>query len=96
MNKIITLIGLFCFSLLIVNAQEPIQHDAEHYILLSQHQDRCEAEDKDIDSKLENIQKENDGKKEPGKLGASGPASRRGFALASERSRRADRRKVGR
>ena len=49
MKKILTLIGLFCFSLLIVNAQDPIQHDAEHYVLLSQHQDRWEAEDKDID-----------------------------------------------
>ena len=63
MKKITILIAFFCFNTLIINAQNPIQHDAEHYILLSQHQDKWEAEDKDIDTKLEKIQKENDGKK---------------------------------
>ncbi len=47
MNKIITHIGLFCLSPLISFSQEAIQHDAEHYILLSQHQDKWEAEDKE-------------------------------------------------
>ena len=63
MKKITILIAFFCFNTLIINAQNPIQHDAEHYILLSQHQDKWEAEDKDIDTKLEKIQKENDGKR---------------------------------
>ena len=40
-----------------------IQHDAEHYILLDQHQDKWAAEDKAIDDKLKWIQKENGGKK---------------------------------
>ena len=64
MKKIIVvLIGLFCFNAFMLNGQEAIQHDAEHYILLSQHQDRWEAEDKEIDKKLKKIEKENDGKK---------------------------------
>ena len=63
MKKITILIAFFCFNTLIINAQNPIQHDAEHYILLSQHQDKWEAEDKDIDKKLKKLYKENDGKK---------------------------------
>jgi len=62
MKKVI-LIGIFCFNVVLINAQDGIQHDAEHYILLSQHQDKWAAEDKDIDDKLKKIQNENHGKR---------------------------------
>jgi arylsulfatase len=42
---------------------EPIIHDAEHYILLNQHGEQWAAEDNDIDSRLAAIEKENKGKK---------------------------------
>ena len=63
MIKVLTTSMLFCFVVLLVNAQEAIQHDAEHYVLLSQHQNKWNAEDNDIDAKLKKIQKENKGKK---------------------------------
>jgi len=44
-------------------AAKPIQHDAEHYILLDQHKDQWSAEDKAVDAKLAEIQKKNNGKK---------------------------------
>jgi len=44
-------------------AATPIQHDAEHYILLDQHKDQWSTEDKEIDAKLAEIQKKNNGKK---------------------------------
>ena len=39
------------------HAAEPIQHDAEHYILLDQHKDQWSSEDIKIDEKLAEIQK---------------------------------------
>lgn len=42
---------------------QAIQHDAEHYILLDQHQDQWSSEDKKVDEKLAEIQKKNNGKK---------------------------------
>ncbi len=44
-------------------AQEKIIHDAEHYILEAQNGEKWDAEDKEIDDKLSQIQKDNDGKK---------------------------------
>ncbi len=56
-----------CLSILLglignVYSQD-IQHDAEHYVLLSQHQDKWEAEDKDVANRLSEYQKNNKGKK---------------------------------
>ena len=34
---------------------KPIQHDAEHYVLLHQYKDQWTAEDKEIDKKLAEI-----------------------------------------
>ncbi len=36
----------------------PVMHDAEHYILEVQHRERWDAEDKDIDARLEALRKE--------------------------------------
>ena len=63
MKKITFLLGIFCFNAALINAQDAIQHDAEHYVLLSQHQDKWAAEDTDISSRLNKIQKDNKGEK---------------------------------
>lgn len=63
MKKILILSTLLCLFSLLVSAQDKIQHDAEHYVLLNQHQEKWEAEDKDIDNRLKKIQKANDGKR---------------------------------
>ncbi len=66
MNKSILLVtGLLAVSLISVtsHAAKPIQHDAEHYILLEQHKDKWSLEDKKIDEKLAEIQKKNNGEK---------------------------------
>ncbi len=39
-----------------------IQHDAEHYVLLDQHEEQWQQEDKTIDSRLAEIKKQNGGK----------------------------------
>jgi len=59
------LLGLLAVNLnaTISHAAKPIQHDAEHYILLEQHKDKWLLEDKKIDEKLAEIQKKNNGKK---------------------------------
>jgi len=44
-------------------AAEPIQHDAEHYMLLAQHGDRWAQEDKIIAAKLEEVRHANGGKR---------------------------------
>ena len=41
---------------------QPIQHDAEHYVLLHQYADQWAAEDNDIDQKLSEIRERNGGK----------------------------------
>lgn len=58
---ITTLVGLLLFAPLL-NAKD-IVHDAEHYILLEQHGKQWAAEDKQIDAKLAEIQKQNGGKR---------------------------------
>ena len=42
-----------------VHAQEPIQHDAEHYMLLAQHGERWAQEDKAVAAKLEEVRNTN-------------------------------------
>lgn len=55
---------IVCGSLVLSNAiAEPIQHDAEHYVLLHQYKDKWAAEDKEIDKKLAQIRKKNGGKR---------------------------------
>ena len=44
-------------------AAEPIQHDAEHYVLLHQYKDKWAAEDKELDRELAKIRKKNGGKR---------------------------------
>ena len=44
-------------------AAKPIQHDAEHYVLLHQYKEQWAKEDKEIDSKLAEIREKNGGKK---------------------------------
>ena len=46
-----------------VRAQEPIQHDAEHYMLLAQHGDRWAQEDEAIAAKLKEVRNANGGKR---------------------------------
>lgn len=60
---LIILVGIISFNTVLVRAQTKIQHDAEHYVLLSQYQDKWSAEDEDIDSKLKKIRKENKNKR---------------------------------
>lgn len=62
-KKYLTLLCLLGLFPIWINAQTKIQHDAEHYILLSQHQDKWAAEDDNIDNKLKEVQKQNKGKK---------------------------------
>ncbi len=42
--------------------QKPLQHDAEHYILLRQHAERWSQEDREIDAKLAEVRAKNGGK----------------------------------
>lgn len=42
---------------------QPIQHDAEHYVLLHQYSEQWAAEDKELDRKLAEIRKKNGGKR---------------------------------
>ena len=44
-------------------AQDPIQHDAEHYVLLHQYKQKWAAEDKDLDRRLAEIREKNGGKR---------------------------------
>ena len=64
MTKHITFF-LFLASILSspVYAGEPIQHDAEHYMLLAQHGDRWAQEDKVIAARLEAVRNANGGKR---------------------------------
>ena len=45
-KTLLTAIGILP---LLANAADPIQHDAEHYILLEQYADKWASEDKAID-----------------------------------------------
>jgi arylsulfatase len=53
---------LEAFGVSVVRAK-PIQHDAEHYVLLHQYKDQWEAEDKELDQKLAEIRERNGGKR---------------------------------
>jgi arylsulfatase A-like enzyme len=53
--------ALFAISCGVANA-EPIQHDAEHYVLLDQHSEEWSVEDKQINEKLAELRKNNNGK----------------------------------
>lgn len=46
----------------VLAAKDKIIHDAEHYILLEQHSEEWAAEDKQINEKLADIRKKNDGR----------------------------------
>ena len=60
--KIIVAMGILVFWIPnLVQAAEPIRHDAEHYVLLHQYKDKWAAEDKEIDKKLAEIRKKNKG-----------------------------------
>jgi arylsulfatase A-like enzyme len=63
MTKYLTTV-LLSISLLsgLAYAVEPIQHDAEHYILLDQHADQWASEDKSIDQVLADQRARNNGK----------------------------------
>jgi arylsulfatase len=63
MKKTAILLGLMMILPIVASAQKAIIHDAEHYVLLSQHEDKWIAEDKDVDSKLKKFEKSNNGKK---------------------------------
>jgi len=61
--------GLLCASVAIASfssastaAGKPIIHDAEHYVLLEQHSDEWQKEDKKIDATLAELKKKNGGK----------------------------------
>lgn len=54
--------ALLTMGCCVANAQ-PIQHDAEHDVLLDQHSEEWSAEDKLIDAKLAAIQEKNGGKR---------------------------------
>ena len=45
-----------------VAAEEPIIHDAEHYVIEAQHGEQWAKEDAEIDAKLAEIRAKNDGK----------------------------------
>ena len=46
-----------------VLAQQPIQHDAEHYVLLHQYKDKWAAEDRELDQMLAELRQKNGGKR---------------------------------
>jgi len=60
-SYILHIATIFAISCGVANA-EPIQHDAEHDVLLEQHGEKWAAEDKLIDAKLAAIQEKNGGK----------------------------------
>ena len=66
-NKIIPMAMLLGWILSLgispAEATAPIQHDAEHYVLLHQYKDQWAAEDKEIDIKLAAIREKNGGKR---------------------------------
>ncbi|MEH6633765.1 MAG: sulfatase-like hydrolase/transferase [Halopseudomonas aestusnigri] len=51
-----------CLSASYSFAEKPIVHDAEHYVLLDQHEEQWQQEDKTIDSRLAELKKQNGGK----------------------------------
>ena len=58
-SLIVMLIALWAWPAL---AAKPIQHDAEHYVLLHQYKDKWAAEDKEVDKTLASLRKANGGK----------------------------------
>ena len=57
------IIGTGLLTASVANAEKPIQHDAEHYVLLHQYAKQWAAEDKELDKQLEKIRKKNGGKR---------------------------------
>ena len=47
--SLITVLAVAPLSVLAETAKQPIQHDAEHYVLLHQYQEQWTAEDKEVD-----------------------------------------------
>jgi arylsulfatase A-like enzyme len=60
-TRLISFAAMFAMSCGVVNAK-PIQHDAEHDVLLDQHVEEWSIEDKKIDEKLADLRKKNNGK----------------------------------
>ena len=58
---IVVACALMCFPYHL-SAAQPIQHDAEHYVLLLQYAAQWAAEDREIDRELRQIRKKNGGK----------------------------------
>jgi arylsulfatase len=56
-SLLFTILGTFSVS----HAANSIQHDAEHYVLFEQHGEKWTEQDKQIDAKLAEIRKKNDG-----------------------------------
>ena len=59
MNKILTLLVLFCVNSFMLHAQDAIIHDAEYYVIEAQNGEKWAADDKTIDAKLKEIRKKN-------------------------------------
>ena len=59
MNKILSLLALFCFNAFVLHAQKAIIHDAEYYVIEAQNGEKWAADDKSIDAKLKEIKKKN-------------------------------------
>lgn len=61
MSIVIAALGVTCVAA--TGSAQEIQHDAEHYVLLHQYQDKWAAEDKELDKKLAEIRERNGGKR---------------------------------
>ena len=59
--SLLYLLTTFAFCSGTTNGQS-IQHDAEHYVLLDQHREKWAKENKQIDAKLADLRKKNDGR----------------------------------
>ena len=59
--SLLYLLTTFSFCSGTANGQS-IQHDAEHYVLLEQHREKWAKENKQIDAKLADLRKKNDGR----------------------------------
>ena len=57
------LVVMMLFSTVILKAQDKIVHDGEYNFIKAQHADEWNAEDKDVQAKLAEIRKQNDGKR---------------------------------
>ena len=62
MIKVLTTSLLFCFAVLLVNAQDAIIHDTEYYILEAQNGEQWAKDNNAVDQKLAEFRKSNNGK----------------------------------